>query len=237
MYNWQSLIPYIIKMHNCEHHHSVPHETFFGSDELGIIFSLFILGLAGSFTHCIGMCGPFAIAQTSMRLMNIPNSKLTQLARLKASMLLPYYFGKAVTYCILLTVAFFLSENFKNTPMYKYVAATFLALGILMFIKITINKNFNFIRIPFLEKLLANKVDVKSTQGINGFFVGMVLGMIPCGLVYAAIVAAVSGSSHYLTAVIAMFSFGLATIPGLFVVSYFGQFILKKYAVVFVWSF
>jgi hypothetical protein len=29
----------------------------------GLSLALFLAGLAGSFTHCVGMCGPFVIAQ------------------------------------------------------------------------------------------------------------------------------------------------------------------------------
>jgi sulfite exporter TauE/SafE len=215
----------------------MPTDSLFGIEGLGIIIALFLTGLAGSFTHCIGMCGPFAVAQTSMRLMNIPNKNLKQKERLKASLLIPYYFGKALTYCALLSVVFFISENFKNTVFYKYLALFFLGLAALIFLRIAINKNFNFIKIPILQKFVTNQVDMKNTMGLRGVIAGMILGLIPCGLVYAAIVAALSATDNVFIALAAMFAFAMATVPGLFVISYLGQYVLKKYAKIFNISF
>ncbi len=218
-------------MHNCHHDLAAPISTaLFGIEGLGVITTLFLTGLVGSFTHCIGMCGPFALAQTSMRLMNISPKKLSQKARFDASALFPYYFGKTITYCILLTIAYFISANFRDTQVYRYLALFFLISAAVLFIKIAINKSFNLIKISYLEKLFSNKINLTNTRGIKGLLAGMTLGLIPCGLVYGSIVAALSATDNVLISLFAMFAFGIATVPGLYVVSYFGQFILTKYS-------
>ncbi len=217
-------------MQHCHHHIVEPISTaMFGIEGLGVVIALFIMGFTGSFMHCIGMCGPFAVAQTSMRLMNISSKQLSHKARLQASALFPYYIGKSITYCILLTVAFFVSENFKQTTAYRYLALFFLISAAFLFLKMAITRDFNFIRVPKLEKLLSNKLDLINTNGFKGLFTGMVLGLIPCGLVYGAIVTILSLTSNIAIAISAMFTFGLATIPGLFIVSYFGQYVVNKY--------
>lgn len=217
-------------MHHCHHEIVEPiSSSLFGIEGLGIVVTLFMTGLIGSFTHCIGMCGPFAVAQTSMRLMNIPNTKLTQKSRLDASALFPYYIGKTLTYCALLTIAYFISENFKESGYYRFLALFFLVSTAFIFLGIAVNKSFNLFKIPYLEKFLSNKIKLTDTRGFRGIAMGMILGLIPCGLVYASIVIAISGAHNYFISLIAMFSFGIATIPGLFIVSYFGQYILVRF--------
>ena len=55
--------------------------------------ALFLAGLAGSATHCAGMCGPFVLGQVTAGLVARPG-----LSRLAAGALLPYHLGRAVTH-------------------------------------------------------------------------------------------------------------------------------------------
>jgi len=169
--------------------------------------------------------------------MNVPNSKLTQKSRLDASALFPYYIGKTITYCILLTIAYFITENFKTSNYYRFFALFFLISTAFIFLGIAVNKNLKLFRIPYLEKFLSNRINLTDTRGVRGIFLGLILGLIPCGLVYASIVMAISGTDNYLIALVAMFSFGIATIPGLFVISYFGQFLLVRFKKLFNYAF
>ena len=62
----------------CHHSHESQNvfvQYILDSDILGIsgisiICAMFIYGIIGSFTHCIGMCGPIALGQMNMRLMH-----------------------------------------------------------------------------------------------------------------------------------------------------------------------
>ncbi|AEI89452.1 hypothetical protein midi_01176 [Candidatus Midichloria mitochondrii IricVA] len=60
---------------------------------------MFVTGIVGSFTHCIGMCGPIAISQMSMRLMNLPKEKMTQKNKVLCAASIPYYIGKKLQLC------------------------------------------------------------------------------------------------------------------------------------------
>ena len=229
-------------MHHCHHHNNpVIDLSFLGISEPGLILTMFVTGLAGSFTHCIGMCGPIAIGQMSIRLMHTPKEKMTQWNKIQCSLALPYYIGKALTYSILALVALELSENFKDSKGFLYVGLFLMIVTGLLFIKAGLSKTFFFMELDkdnLLNKVL-NKVNnfisnntkklSANPKGIKGWLLGMILGLIPCGLVYASIVTVVSNSDSMWLAGSAMFAFGLGTIPGLFMVAYLGQQILSRW--------
>jgi uncharacterized protein len=51
-----------------------------------LLASLFLAGLLGSGTHCVGMCGPFVLAQTVARLEARPAAGMRELHRLGAAL-------------------------------------------------------------------------------------------------------------------------------------------------------
>lgn len=236
-------------MAHCNHHHAA--KSSFNFDEMlgllgldadgsGLILTLFLTGLAASFTHCIGMCGPIALTQMSMRLMHLPKEKMQEKYKLSAALSLPYYFGKAFTYVILMLTAMIFSKSIKNIPYIKWVALSLLIITALLFIKSGLTKTFQLFsfELPFKTKLdnfitrSINKLNL-SPYGFKGFIMGMILGLIPCGIVYASIITIISKAESYFIAVSAMFMFGLATLPGLFLVSYLGSHILNSKRTIF----
>ncbi len=62
----------------------------------------------------------------------------------------------------------------------------------------------------------------KNDSWINGYFLGIILGFIPCGMLYGAFLLACSASNAFF-AISGMVLFGLATFPALFCVSLFGR--------------
>ncbi|MBN2752832.1 MAG: sulfite exporter TauE/SafE family protein, partial [Rhodospirillaceae bacterium] len=56
-----------------------------------LIVALFLTGLLGSVTHCVGMCGPFVVAQAACRLEGIPATEMREWHRLKGGILVPYH--------------------------------------------------------------------------------------------------------------------------------------------------
>ncbi len=63
-------------------------------------------------------------------------------------------------------------------------------------------------------------------RGLNGYLLGLVLGFIPCGLLYGAFLISASITKPYL-ACIGMFLFGISTIPSLLLVASGSYFFFK----------
>ena len=61
-----------------------------------------------------------------------------------------------------------------------------------------------------------------SPFGLRGWLLGMALGFIPCGLLYAALAAAASGGNPIAGAA-GMLAFAAGTVPMLMVVGWVGQ--------------
>lgn len=60
------------------------------------------------------------------------------------------------------------------------------------------------------------------------FLIGLLNGLLPCGLVYVAIAGA-TATGHFINGALFMFLFGLGTLPMMLSLSLFGQFIQAKY--------
>ena len=60
------------------------------------------------------------------------------------------------------------------------------------------------------------------------FFIGLLNGLLPCGLVYLGIAGAIA-TGHYIKGAEFMFYFGIGTVPIMYAVAFLGQFITLKY--------
>lgn len=233
----------------CHHHsHQVDNNfiqylletNVFGIHEIWVILALFLYGIIGSFTHCIGMCGPIALGQMNMRMMHLKKDQLNNFNKLNCALSLPYYFGKAFTYGILALITKYLANSLSNHIISKHIIGVILIISSLICLKLAVSKFKKFTHISisfkifkylkFLENFIANLVQKLSLSpfGFQGFIMGMVLGLIPCGLVISAIMITSSYSNNIFIAFISMFFFGLGTFPALFLVSYFGQHVIIR---------
>jgi sulfite exporter TauE/SafE len=216
-------------MEHC--HHEIVTQISYSS----LLLDMFITGIVGSFMHCIGMCGPLAIAQVSMRIMNIPAHKVNEMEKLKAVAIFPYYFGKAATYSLLGVASFLLKDSLKEYQIFNYLAVIVLMVSAAYFFINSINSKDLFDRFSKLywlkniNKWLTKKSQHLKPYGIQGFFLGMSLGLLPCGLVVSMVISATTLASNVGMVALAMFTFGLATVPGLFITSYLGISFIKKY--------
>ncbi len=181
--------------------------------DFALIASLISLGFFGGFSHCIGMCGPFVITQVSNRLEKVSLQDFGNFERLKNYALIPYQFGRIFTYSF---IGFFCSiaqKNIGEATNFENFSAIILLLAALSFfftfkspnLQITSLKNLKIISALFLNP-----------RGFNGFKLGLILGFIPCGLLYSAFLISASFSEPFL-AWIGMILFGLSTFPSLFV--------------------
>jgi uncharacterized protein len=172
-----------------------------------------ILGLLGSL-HCVGMCGPIALA--------LPLRRDRAGAALGGVML--YNTGRALTYAVMGAVTGLAGSAvqwFGGQQVLSIVA------GALVLVILAAGFFGKRIKAPFLVKPLAA---VRSSLGRlfsrrradTMLFIGLLNGLLPCGLVYAGLAgAAATGSA--LQGAIFMFVFGLGTIPALAALSFAGN--------------
>lgn len=205
------------------------------------LLQLFMVGLSGSFSHCSGMCGPLVMAQTYTRLNHIPKSQMSEFKRLQGAALLPYHMGRITTYVMLGILSYLTLNLLTPNIMFKYIAAILLLLASFMFLGSAFS-NFNLSANPFklslnFQYLAPLRSIVKKTiqnlsqnpTGLRGYMLGIFLGFLPCGLIYAALMSVASTSTSIIDAASGMLAFSLGTIPALFIISYFGSWIINKF--------
>lgn len=205
------------------------------SNEIAILVSLFSLGFFGGFSHCIGMCGPLVLGQVNQRLENIKIENLTYLKRLSGISLLPYHLGRISTYSIIGICLSLLTYHLKEITGFRLFSAILLIFAGLIFIisgipKIKLPFKINFITnhaFTFFEKI--SRFFLMKPFAFRGYLLGVILGFLPCGLLYAAFSLAAS-LDNYLLAGCGMLVFGLATIPSLFLTAFSGQLIFSKFS-------
>lgn len=188
------------------------------------ITSAFILGILGS-THCIGMCGPIALS--------LPTINQTLGSRFWGSFL--YNIGRVVTYSII-GLCIGLMGN------YIALAGAQNAFSITMGAVILC-----FLLFPFINHLIGSKnifssfynhirlliIKVFSRKKYSSFFIiGLLNGLLPCGLVYIAMAGALT-TDGLLKSMAFMGFFGLGTLPLMWAVAFFGNFATTKIRKVF----
>lgn len=163
------------------------------------------IGLIGSF-HCIGMCGPIVVA--------LPLKKHNLISKISGAVL--YNSGRVITYSILGILFGLLGQGIQMAGFQQW---TSILLGAAMIIsvlfpfvfreKITIGNlftGFSARLITRLRKLFTDR------SYFSLLMIGLLNGLLPCGLVYVAIAGAI-GSGTVLNGAIFMMLFGIGTIP------------------------
>tara|TARA_R110002073_G_scaffold72537_1_gene177427 strand:- start:422199 stop:422906 length:708 start_codon:yes stop_codon:yes gene_type:complete len=177
-----------------------------------MLFSAIILGLLSSF-HCVGMCGPIAFV--------LPIDRVNK--RRGAYQTILYHLGRLLAYSSLGALFGLLGKGLYLSGFHQRLS---IVLGVIMiFIVILPTPIFN--KYNFSKPLYILIGKVKSRLGLylkkssnNAIFtIGFFNGLLPCGMVYMALVGAVATSEFYLGALY-MFLFGFGTIPVMTVAVY-----------------
>ena len=170
------------------------------------------LGFLGSF-HCVGMCGPIALA--------LPVHQ--QSASQKIISILSYNMGRIVTYAIFGMLFGLIGQSFA---LFGYRQKLSILLGSLILLSLLMPKRW-MSRMAFAKKIygplnrLKNKIAVLFQQrSIRSFFsIGLLNGLLPCGLVYMGIAGAVATGTVF-KGMLFMAFFGAGTLPLMFSISY-----------------
>ncbi len=190
------------------------------------IISLITIAALASVGHCIGMCGGIVIAYSSAKV-DEKDSKL------KASMShLAYNFGRVTTYVFLGAIFGAIGGvvSFSNTAIatLTIIAGVFMILtGISLLGKLNFltKLEHSFFKSKWYQESFREAIKSKSLYSF--FFLGLLNGLLPCGLVYFFAVTAASTGSAFWGAIV-MLIFGLSTIPSLFTLGMFTSILSKS---------
>ena len=175
-----------------------------------MIWFAFLAGLAGSF-HCIGMCGGIVAA------LSMTGSGGALRFRLQSQ--LCYNVGRVSTYTLLGALAGLIGSSLDFIAV-KSVSTWFLIGANLFVIAVGLSSvlGLNALNLSSLEGRAARFLAAPLRRAVSGnsplaaWYLGVILGFIPCGLVYAPLLAA-AASGSFLAGAATMAALGLGTIP------------------------
>jgi hypothetical protein len=198
----------------------------------GLLLGLLLAGAAGSTMHCVAMCGGFVLGQVADRLAAIPAAQLCEWRRVGAGALLPYHLGRLTTYAGLGGLAGLGGGMLARLPWFGFLSGILLLLAAGFFLAHGLRRLVPLAgrMLPGLERAPAawTRGIGRLTRGIDrgrpwgGYQLGLALGFLPCGFLYAALAAA-AGSLSPLIGALGMLAFGLGTAPALIAVGIAGQ--------------
>lgn len=186
---------------------------------MNFIISSILLGVISSL-HCIGMCGPIALAIPLKR-----DSKIKIL-----SGVLQYNFGRVLMYTILGFLVGFIGLGIQLIGILQIISIIS-GIGILLFAwRENIASNFNLsfeikgtlFSIPMFKKIM------KSNNSFKLIFLGIINGLLPCAMIYTALINAIN-TGNPLLASLSMFYFGLGTVPMMLFIGFYARKISNRF--------
>ena len=181
-----------------------------------IISMAFAMGLIGSF-HCIGMCGPIAMA--------LPMAHRGNSSRLFGGVI--YNLGRVVTYSFLGLALGFAGDFLISPKIQNIVSISFGALIVIYLLlpsktKTALKISPNQALLVRLRKQIAKFLYIENNSSLFG--IGMLNGLLPCGMIYLALTSSFLAGSAFKGSLF-MFSFGLGTFPVMLAAVFFGSFV------------
>ena len=170
----------------------------------------FMMGLLGSM-HCIGMCGGLVGALTMSR------------PKLWWSGLMSYQAGRVLTYSLLGLMAGVIGAGLHSMAWFEHIQRAVIVLAGIMMIAFGLNLG-GWLPDPFskaasriiaslgIGRLISSAAG--SDKSVNWAVVGMMNGLLPCGLVYAALTLSLA-SGGVVESGMMMMAFGIGTIPAM----------------------
>jgi len=181
-----------------------------------LILAAFTIGLLGSF-HCVGMCGPLALS--------LPLNSNSFFSKFSGSLL--YNAGRIITYSLFGLLFGIIG---KSVALFGFQQWLSIILGALIILFVILPKrlasfnNNNFVLNYFgkVRSSLGSLFLKKNHSSL--FFIGLLNGLLPCGLVYMAAAGAVA-TGDIIDSIVFMAFFGLGTLPMMWGVAFFGNYV------------
>lgn len=193
--------------------------------------TIFLIGFLGGFSHCIGMCGGFVMTYS----LKIRENEIIKMPTRwqKISPHLLYNGGRILTYTILgeifglaggtIGIIFAIRDLQGILQLSAGILMVLIGLDLAGWFSIFRSGEYPGIK-PF--KKIATLL-FRSVNRRNVFVLGLVLGLIPCGLVYvagakAAATRSISGGA------LTMLFFGLGTFPAMLITGFAADLVSQK---------
>ena len=180
------------------------------------LITAIIIGFGTGF-HCLGMCGPIAFA--------LPVDRSNKIRGTFQN--ITYQFGRLITYSFLGIIFGTLGKGLSLASSQQYLS---IATGVMMIVIILWPTNklgsigvtsFIYKRVGKIKSKLGELLKKRDTKTL--FAIGLLNGALPCGPVYAALIAAIATGTA-LKGALFMFVFGLGTVPFMFAATFIGNF-------------
>ncbi len=183
------------------------------------LISIITIAFLGSFGHCIGMCGGIVLAYTTTKIDDSWSKFYQAFAHLS------YSFGRVLTYMILGAIFGYLGG--VATYSKETIGVLLIITGILMLlVALSLIGKIKFLTL--IEHSISKsswyqknfKKLLHSNSIFSFFLLGMLNGLLPCGLVYFFAITAASTASAFWGAIV-MGIFGLSTVATMFSLGFF----------------
>ncbi len=175
------------------------------------IITGFILGLTSNF-HCIGMCGPIAMA--------IPVNRSSNLTIFSGA--LQYNTGRIITYALFGVIVGSIGLTIRTFGILQWVSIISGILLIFFAWRKYLQHSF-FGRFPsFGIQSTLNKglgTIIRSKSPFKLLFLGGLNGLLPCGMVFTALLNAILTGDVFFSS-LSMIAFGIGTLPAMMAVTF-----------------
>jgi len=175
------------------------------------------LGLLGSF-HCVGMCGPLAIS--------LPINSERSVVKFLGSLV--YNLGRVTTYSFFGLLFGIIGQSFAFFGFQQWLS---IIMGSLILLYLLLGKRFS--KTTFSVSWI-NSFFVKLRNALGKlyldrnfsslFLIGLLNGLLPCGMVYMAVAGSVAAGDTQ-SSVLFMAAFGLGTLPVMWAIAFFGNYV------------
>lgn len=181
------------------------------------LWTALTLGFLGSF-HCIGMCGPIALA-----LPKTGKGKMLFIANR-----LSYNLGRISTYALIGLLFGLLGKGFEIAGAQKALSiAVGISILLMAFLPAAFRQQLNRSGklgrlVGWLKKQMQFQFRRRSYRSV--YTIGLLNGLLPCGLVYLAAAGAITTNTPAQGALY-MAAFGAGTLPAMLVLAFAGNFL------------